>query len=499
MGYLCDRYSRRLVSLAAGILLGMGYLLAALTYRRGLLQEGGGPYGVMVVAFMGIGMGTCGMMMASLATCAKNFARSKYKGMAIAVPLAAFGLSGVWLSQVGSRLLREPGPNGERGDLDVYRFFLLLASLLFGFGIIGAMGLRVVAEEELIDEAAEELERSGLLEDTPILQRSGLPENHTSATAAYGAISVHSSRSSVFDQAVASERMKKTVVLNAESRRFLVDRNMWLLALGFFLTIGPGETFIYSLGTIIHSLYPASAQSSSPSFNSPATNVSVVAISSTVARLLSGILSDMFAPQPPSPSPSPSFSPSSPSPQTTSDDMAAIIQKPTKTPLRHRLQFSRMVLLIVSGILLAVGQILLASSAVQHYPALFPVVSALNGICYGAVFALTPIIIGVVWGAQNFGTNWGIVAITPAAGATLWGAVYSVVYEYGVGRGAQPTDGVGAEKPGTGTGRGSAAEGLCYGFGCYGLTFAGMALCSCVAIAAWSRAWRVWRREGVVV
>lgn len=459
VGYLCDRYSRRLLSLAAAVFFGVGYLLAALTYRRGPHQDGGWPYGVMMVAFLGVGVGTCCMIMASVTTCAKNFARSEHKGLALAVPLAAFGLSGMWLSQVGSRLLSEKNPNGRSGEVDVYRFFLFLAGLLFCVGLVGAMALQVVAEDELIDEAAEQLERSGFLEDTVTFQRAGRPEENTSI--AYGAISIRSSQSSMHSgrsrslqnsRFPASDGLKKTIVLNAETRRFVTDRKMWLLAWGFFLILGPGEAFIYNLGTIIDALYPAAAQSA-PAFNSAATNVSVVAISSTLARLVTGILSDLFAPQP----------------------------SPTTLDVKNgprRPQLSRMALLITSGLLLSCGQLLLASSIVQQYPQLFPLVSALNGIGYGAVFSLTPIIIGVVWGVQNFGTNWGIIAITPAVGGTVWGAMYSAIYEHGVRDGDAR---------------------LCHGVGCYAATFWGMTICSWIAVGLWFRAWRAWVREGIFI
>jgi hypothetical protein len=321
------------------------------------------------------------------------------------------------------------------------------------------MALQVVAEEELIDEAAQQLERSGFLEDTLNFQHAGRPEENTST--AYGAISIHSSQSSVHSgrscslqnpRFPASHGLKKTIVLNAETRRFVTDRKMWLLAGGFFLILGPGEAFIYNLGTIIDALYPAAAQRA-PSFNSAATNVSVVAISSTLARLLTGILSDLFAPQP--------F-------PTTLD-----VKNGPRRP-----QISRITLLITSGLLLSCGQLLLASSIVQQYPQLFPLVSALNGIGYGAVFSLTPIIIGVVWGVQNFGTNWGIIAITPAVGGTVWGAVYSAIYEHGVRDGDAR---------------------LCHGVSCYAATFWGMTVCSWIAVGLWFRAWRAWDREGIFI
>lgn len=552
VGYLCDRYSRRLLCLAAAIFFGGGYLLAALTYRQGPYNDGGWSYGVMVVAFLGVGVGTCCMMMASVTTCAKSFATSRHKGMALAVPLAAFGLSGMWLTQVGSRLLYERGgPYGQTGDVDVYRFFLFLAGLLFSVGILGAMALQVVTEEDPIDEATvvaaaaaaattdDELERGGLLED------ASTPSSHQGvvrggeeggSTTAYGAISIpHSSQSSIIDRNPQnphkfwfpwSDRLKKRMVLNRETRRFLTDGNMWLLASGFFLILGPAEAFIFNLGTILHSLYPASAQSS-PTFNSPATNVSIVAISSTVARLVTGIISDSFAPQPcvaldvkpaagrggwgrppplpPPPTSSSSSPPPSPLPLLSSPRHPPLAPPPPRRR-RHPPQVSRVVLLITSGLFLFTGQILLASSTVQHYPNLFPLVSALNGIGYGGVFSLTPIIIGVVWGVDNFGTNWGIVAATPAVAGTIWGAVYSVVYEHGVGDrrggGGGGVGGLGGEggvASGGGGGGGREDSRLCYGARCYVPTFAAMAACSFIALAAWTRAWHAWRKNGVVV
>ena len=98
-------------------------------------------------------------------------------------------------------------------------------------------------------------------------------------------------------------------------------------------------------------------------------------------------------------------------------------------------------------------------------------------------------IVSVVWGVQNFGTNWGIVAVVPAGGAALWGAVYSAVYQRGVGGGGGGGlgDGVGGE------------DGVCYGAHCYTPTFLAMAVASWIAILAWIWAWRRWRRRGVVV
>lgn len=480
-GYLCDRYSPRPLSIFSGVMFGVGYLLAAFTYHGGAPSAVGGngwPFGVMVLAFVFVGMGTSSMYLSAVTTCAKNFGRGKHKGLALAVPIAAFGLSGMWQSQVGSRLLYEKTPDGSRGDVDVFRFFIFLAATLLVAGLLGAVILQVVDEEELIDDAVEELERSGLLEDSAFFQRSIL-HDHTS----YGTIDdpsrpssaepEHQRREADAKRAYEDEEMrKKTWLLNVETRRFLADPTMWFLAGGFFLVTGPGEAFINNLGTIINTLYPP--PSVAPPSNSAATHVSIVAITSTLARLLTGTLSDLLAPTPP-----PTHNHRPPSSSSSS------LHTPTQPP---RFSLSRLTFLLTSTLLLSLGQLLLASGAIQTRPHLFPLISALVGTGYGAVFSLTPIIVSVVWGLENFGTNWGIVAMVPAAGATVWGVVYSAVYQWGARRNTRDVGGAG--------------EALCYGKSCYEGTFWAMLACSWLACGLWAWAWRGrggWVRRGVVV
>ncbi|KAK3172349.1 hypothetical protein OEA41_005670 [Lepraria neglecta] len=458
-GYLCDRYNPRPLSLAASIMFGLGYLLAALTYHAGPPKsEGGWPFAIMVIAFIGVGSGTACMYLSAVTTCAKNFGKGKHKGLALAMPIAAFGLSGMWQSQVGSHFFSERDENGEKGDVDVFRYFIFLAGLLFAVGLIGALGLRVTDEEELIDEAVDELERSGLLEDSPFFQPTLLHDGEN--TNGYGTLSpparstssLHGSKP--YDRPTTSDSaIRKTLILNTETRLFLTDPRMWFFAAGFFLTTGPGEAFINNLGTIIHTLYPPPSPGPT-SLNSPATHVSIVALTSTIARLVTGTLSDLLAPS-------------------------------TDRESKRSCTLSRMVFLLASTLLFSLGQVLLASGAVQRTPTLFPAVSALVGLGYGAIFSLSPIIVSVVWGVQNFGTNWGIVAVVPAAGAAIWGAIYSAVYQAGVDTSHLRLDGE--------------EEQMCYGLRCYQGTFWAMAVSSWVAVALWVWVWRGWRRKGIAV
>ncbi|KAF2433922.1 MFS monocarboxylic acid transporter [Tothia fuscella] len=478
-GYLCDRIGPRIPCILAGVFFGVGYIMAALTYSSGPSKSRGGdgwPFWVMTVSFILIGMGTSCMYLAAITTCAKNFGRGKNKGVALAVPIAAFGLSGMWVSQVGSRMLYEKNADGSRGDVDVYKFFIFLGVTLFAVGMIGGVALKIVDEGEMIEEAIEELEQSGILNEEEYFRRAANQHG-------YGTIPPHDLSDSTFDflrteaedlkQKEAEEKARKEWLLNGETRRFLSDRTMWWLAAGFFLVTGPGEAFINNLGTVIGTLYPPSARASEIP-TSAATHVSIVAITSTLARLFTGTITDMLAPV---------YAPHQHI--RGADSLAASL---SSIPLK-RFSVSRVYFLLTFGSLLSLGQILLASGLIQNHGDRFWIVSALIGAGYGAVFSLTPIIVSVVWGVENFGTNWGIVAMVPALGACVWGVVYSTVYQAAA----------------TGSGSGSPVDGedvLCYGVRCYAPTFWAMAVSVWAACGLWIWAWKGpggWYRRGVAV
>lgn len=469
-GYLCDRFSARPVSLLAALLFGKGYLLAAFTYHAGPIKSGGTglPVGIMILGFVMIGSATSCMYLSAVTTCAKNFGRGKYKGLAISLPIASFGLSGMWQSQVASRLLYERNPDGSKGDVDVYRFFLFLAGLLFAMGLVGTLGLRVVDEEEMIDEAVEELERSGLLEESEFFRRSAQHEINGYGTIQHDEDHFGQRRGSTSQKSNAESIRKKTWLLNAETRHFLTDPTMWFLAAGFFLVTGPMETYINNFGTILDSLYPPPQHI--PASNSTATHVSIIASTSTLARLLAGSLSDLLGPN--AHNPAPGFRPPS---RSSAED-------PPENS--KRFTASRMTFLLSTTVLLTLGFALLASPLTSANPTpVFPVVSSFIGLGYGAIFSLTPIIVSIVWGVENFGTNWGLIAMVPAGGAAAWGFIYALIYE----KAAESSGG---------------AEQLCYGSRCYESTFWAATGCGVVALGSWFWAWKGrkgWQERGVVV
>jgi len=358
--------------------------------------------------------------------------------------------------------------------------------------LIGGFLLRVVDEDEMIDEAVDELERSGLLENSALFHQTG-DEN------GYGTLSTERRLSAEEEDEIhqqmeaqkahtLEEQRKKTWLLNEETRRFLSDKTMWLLAAGFFLTTGPGEAFINNLGTIIGTLYPPDMpQDRSPT--TAVTHVSIVAVTSTIARLLTGTLSDLLAPT------------SLPhqhrrGPNSLANSLSSL---PPDTMADHpkRFQVSRIVFLVAFCLLASLGQVLLASGIIHGHGERFWMVTASIGAGYGAIFSLIPIIISVVWGVENFGTNWGIVATVPAIGATVWGLIYSAVYQAAADRQTSVAMLVEYLKTSESTG-----DVLCYGTSCYSPTFWAMAVSFWFACLLWLWAWRGpngWHNRGVAV
>ncbi|PNY29255.1 transporter MCH1 [Tolypocladium capitatum] len=479
MGYVCDRVGVAPLALLSSVLFGTGYGLAATLYRKLDIEYNnlGKPHGpgngwsylLMMFAFVCVGSATCAMYIASVSTCAKNFGKGKYRGLALAMPITGFGLSGMWLSQFGTRFLYETNPDGSRGDVDVFRFFVFLAILLFVVGIFGTFTLRVVDEQNLIEEAIEELENSGLLDGSALLGRSDRGYGTAGLTTPAGDHESHRLLDPVKD---GDARWKKNWVLNAETRQFLTDHTMWPFALAFLFMVGPGEAFINNLGTIIGTLTPST--SGLGEGTSAATHVSVFGVTSTIARLLIGTMTDLLAP----------------APETQHVQVFPNRSHHPSSPLK-RFAISRVVFLLFFGILMSIGLIFLASGAVQDHADRFWVVSGLVGAGYGAIFSLTPLIVTIIWGVENFATNFGIIAMLPALGSTFWGLVYSAVYQAGV-----------KESGSAKAGGDSDDDNFCYGKQCYSATFWAEGICVWVACLLLLWVWKGkggWQQRGIVI
>lgn len=223
LGYLCDIIGARPISLLASVLFITAYVLAAQAFQHGL------PLGVFLVAFFLVGMGTSSLYFSALTTSAKNFVG--HRGLSIAIPIAAFGLSSFWEALLaGSALFTKPGRSKSssetialsptttvEGELDVVRLFYFFAILLGVVGVIGSFGLVTIP---------------------PHLPKRIPGEEPTEEDALLPRAAGESETSSVMSIESAKEE------LTAEHRPFLTDLSTWLFGLSLLVLLGSGEMFI---------------------------------------------------------------------------------------------------------------------------------------------------------------------------------------------------------------------------------------------------------------
>ena len=142
----------------------------------------------------------------------------------------------------------------------------------------------------------------------------------------------------------------------------------------------------------------------------PSRHISLLALSSTISRLASGLLSDYM---------------SSPN---------------------RRHPISRIPLLVLLSTLHFSAFFILAYAPISWVRQWFSVGSILVGTSYGGIFTLAPTVVSVVWGVGGFGRNWGILTFTPgtlssdltslvwtrlmiALGAVIFGLLYARIYD----------------------------------------------------------------------
>lgn len=202
------------LSVLSSLFFGPAYLLAAYAFIHKL------PYQIMVLAFAAIGSGTSSMYFAGVTTCAKNFTGNP--GIALSLPIAAFGLSSLWLSQLVSRMFVDK----MTGELMIGNIFLSFSGFLALVGLLGSLGLTVINETE---DTLNIAETEGLLE-------AGSTEPN------YGCISEGSINDDDTVPITGFEDDKAWI--NSTTWEFLKDRTMWWFAGGVFFVTGPGEAFI---------------------------------------------------------------------------------------------------------------------------------------------------------------------------------------------------------------------------------------------------------------
>lgn len=313
LGYLADSYGPALLSLFL-----IWFFCPSYFVNSYLVSSKSESVVGFCVCFCLIGLATSSLYFSSLITCARIY--PDHKGLAISLPITCYGLSAL----LGAQILKLPYfHHHENLDLQVVFLFFAWLYLVVGIASFVSSSIVIVELELLFNVATTPDEETALLELTPT--RSLEPPNH-----------------------------------HRRFIEFLKDPSAWILLVSLILNIGPMESYQNNLGSILKHTNGADLPN----------QVSIMAASSTGARLLLGVLSDYVS--------------------------------------EYVCRVWILVVVIMVGV---VGQFS-QSSAI------------LNGVSYGGMFTIYPTIVASIWGIDIMGSTWGSFMVAPAVGSVIFSMFY---------------------------------------------------------------------------
>ncbi|WVQ72215.1 hypothetical protein IAR50_001762 [Cryptococcus sp. DSM 104548] len=403
LGWLTDRYGPRVGSLVSGCLSAAGYLSFATLLDKST-PETPGLYLWLTTAFFLVGAATVGAYFACL-TCA-SLSFPTHPTLSLSLPLSLIGLSSLAISSF-STLPTFLSPKTH--DLDPVKFLFFLGVLSPAVNFFGFAFLRIVppalpenslhsqlpGEETNEDEQNDPLSASlNLSEHTPLL--IGGPR-------------------SALDEIEEDQAEGKDVTWGV--KELICDwKGFWIFGILCALVVGPGEMVIASIGSILTSLLPSPtsllALASSNPLQLRNKHVFLLSLSSTLARLITGILADYLSP-PPTPFRNPEHVDGDPS-------KPEHVFRQVKKVRLTRSGFAGVCAAVLAGVFAWAGGWLRGEGGLG-------VVSVGVGATYGALFTLTPAIVSHHFGPTNFGLAWGMISYFAALGSIIYSYLYALL------------------------------------------------------------------------
>lgn len=287
-------------------------------------------------------------------------------GLATSIPLALFGLSPLFLSYVASL----PTFQLSNGELNAPRFLAFLAVGAGSIHLVSTFGLRVRYDVSCVEEpdsTEASVPNTDDTERTPLLKSPITPPNSP------------------------PNRVREYAEEDGSVVALLSDSSFWLFAIVFLIITGSSEMVISNIGSIVMTL---------PGSDNTATQVRLISIANTLARLCSGPLADLISP-------------------LGVQDLYGAYKFPTNRRL-SRMVFPCWALVCLSLVYLWTAFGIESTSSL-------PVLSVGTGLAYGAAWAVIPSITGTVWGFENLGRNFGIVSYAPFVGTPIFTYLYACI------------------------------------------------------------------------
>ncbi|KAJ3209580.1 hypothetical protein HDU67_006063, partial [Dinochytrium kinnereticum] len=385
-GLLVDRVNPRWLFFIAALFISTGYALASYS-----CQGSFGPsisYLLLCLFYFIIGVGSGGAYHTGLATNLRNWPPN-FRGLAIGIPVAVFGLCGFICAAVGraffsyslsipkgSELMGAGG--GDAGSLDVPAFLAFLGIQGFIVNFIAAFVLTDIRHL-----------RPGVIsidppyQPRPVLASSNddmnvsTPPRRPPSNVMSSPVMVDEEEevdeSVPFIQSAGSFRRGWTFPnLGEEEAKEDEEEDLlcftqvdsYLLVLIMFAVTGTGLMVFNNIGTVILSLFPPKTPTTDPSFQATQSlHVTILSVSGFAGRLATGALSDHLA-----------------------SSSTFFVRRAAWAPM--------------PCIIMLLGSVMaMRVTAIEDLVA----VSIVIGIAYGAVWTLVPVLVNEFFGSKRFG------------------------------------------------------------------------------------------------
>ncbi|GAA5974232.1 hypothetical protein JCM11641_003343 [Rhodosporidiobolus odoratus] len=420
-GALADHKGPGSVSLGAAVLFVLGF--GVLGWRYGVNVEKRanheevwtGEFAVLLLSNFLVGCGAAASYFSGVISSSKS-APARHSGLAIGIPCAVFGLSPLFLSSIASPF------TSSGGDLDARRYLLFLAVVLFIVNGAGAVLIKNLPWEEQIEKVAVDA----------LEPANGDAEGYLNEMSATERTSLLPSRSSPSPSPSLEESAHSL-------RSFVSTASFWLLGGIIFLSTGPAEMYMASLGPFLESLVkPAPSSTTSPSFSSTLPlrkrHIALLSIANTLSRLFVGAASDWLS-----------------TPSVARGD------KGGPAVLRRSGWRKSVRLWFLGGGCIALVAAYGWGGMGMRTPAGLWVVTLTTGVSYGTVFTISPALVRTRWSIDSFGRNWGLLTWFSAVGAMLFTPLFGFIRDVAASSSS-------SSSPGN---SGNQEDGTCFGPRCY--------------------------------
>ncbi|KAJ5584397.1 uncharacterized protein N7459_004197 [Penicillium hispanicum] len=408
MGLLTDSKGPRLSALVGSICLGLGYYPIYLSYQHG---EGSVPIVLLCFFAFLTGTGGCSAFAGAIKTAASNF--PDHRGTATAFPLAAFGLSALFWSNVSTFIFKD----------DTGRFLLLLALGTSILSFVSIPFLRIFASESYSSvphhgsgesTQSQRMRRPSIAtenaEDPGLHNSTAFDHDQSAHARTHSTASNHRAGGYQNDNDETSSLVSKNgarpsfdtldddylddiafEVHHPDIRGVAMLRHVefWQLFLTMALLSGIGLMTINNIGNSAKALWLYYDDSATSKFiqQRQVMQVSVLSFGNFLGRLFSGIGSDILV---------------------------------------KKLHMSRMWCLFISAVVFTLTQ--LAGSSISN-PDTLVFVSALTGVAYGFLFGVFPSLTAQTFGIGGLSQNWGAMTLAPVLSGNVFNLLYGAIYD----------------------------------------------------------------------